>query len=47
MDELRQREKELGISPDPEVDAFMKATVLRGHHNIMTEVQPSSTHRAS
>ena len=38
VEELRRREKELGIAPDPEVDAYMKALVARGHHNVTTEV---------
>lgn len=28
--ELSRREKEAGIKPDPEVDAFMKATAVAG-----------------
>jgi hypothetical protein len=36
--ELREREREAGIKPDLEVDAFMKASVRRGkRHNIRTD----------
>lgn len=28
--ELSRREKEAGIKPDPEIDAFMKATAMSG-----------------
>ena len=35
---LREREKELGIEPDWEIDAFMKASAARGKRNsIMTD----------
>jgi len=30
LKELSKREKEAGIKPDPEIDAFMKAIVLSG-----------------
>ncbi|KAI4348999.1 hypothetical protein L6164_009658 [Bauhinia variegata] len=33
--ELSRREKELGIKPDPEIDAFMKATALSGQKNSL------------
>lgn len=36
--ELREREREAGIAPDHEIDAFMKASVRRGkRHNIRTD----------
>lgn len=36
--ELRAREKEAGVAPDHEIDAFMKASVRRGkRHNIRTD----------
>jgi hypothetical protein len=36
--ELREREREAGIKPDLEVDAFMKASVRRGkRYNIRTD----------
>lgn len=36
--ELRAREREAGIAPDHEIDAFMKASVRRGkRHNIRTD----------
>ena len=35
--ELRKREKEQGLEPDWEIDAFMKASAARGkRHSIMT-----------
>lgn len=38
MEELRRREKEAGIEPDWEVDAFMKASTLQGkRQSIQTE----------
>lgn len=38
IEELRKKEKELGIEPDWEIDAFMKASALRGkEHSIMTD----------
>lgn len=30
LSELSRREKDAGINPDPEIDAFMKATALEG-----------------
>lgn len=33
--ELSRREKESGITPDPEIDAFMKATALAGHETSL------------
>lgn len=33
--ELSRREKELGITPDPEIDAFMKATALAGQETSL------------
>ncbi|XP_068660074.1 pleiotropic drug resistance protein 2-like isoform X3 [Aristolochia californica] len=36
--ELSRREKEAGIKPDPEIDAFMKATALEGQEtNLFTD----------
>ncbi|KAL9684788.1 hypothetical protein QQ045_022229 [Rhodiola kirilowii] len=36
--ELSRREKEAGIKPDPEIDAFMKATALSGQEtNLVTD----------
>ena len=36
--QLRQKEKELGIEPDWEVDAFMKASALQGkQQSILTD----------
>lgn len=38
IEELRAKEKELGIEPDWEIDAFMKASSLKGkEHSIMTD----------
>jgi ABC-type multidrug transport system ATPase subunit len=34
--ELSKREKKKGIQPDPEIDAFMKATALAGHETSLT-----------
>ncbi|KAG8046991.1 hypothetical protein GUJ93_ZPchr0008g13285 [Zizania palustris] len=37
--ELARRERNAGIKPDPEIDAFMKATAVQGHQtNIITDV---------
>uniref|UniRef100_A0A0D9XTN9 ABC transporter domain-containing protein n=1 Tax=Leersia perrieri TaxID=77586 RepID=A0A0D9XTN9_9ORYZ len=37
--ELARRERNAGIKPDPEIDAFMKATAVEGHKtNITTDV---------
>lgn len=33
--ELSRREKEAGIKPDPEIDAFMKATALAGQETSL------------
>lgn len=33
--ELSRREKEAGIKPDPEIDAFMKATALVGQQTSL------------
>lgn len=39
VDELRRREKELGVEPDPEVDAFLKAEAVEGKRsNIVTDL---------
>jgi hypothetical protein len=39
VDELRRREKELGIEPDPEVDALLKAEAVEGKRtNIVTDL---------
>ena len=38
VQELRRREKEQGITPDPEIDAFMRASLRMGkRHNIRTD----------
>ena len=38
LTELRRLEKEKGISPDPEIDAFMKANAIEGkRESIETE----------
>lgn len=38
LSELRQKEKELGVEPDWEIDAFMKASDLKGkQHNVVTD----------
>ncbi|KAL2345195.1 hypothetical protein Fmac_006480 [Flemingia macrophylla] len=38
VEELLRREKQLGIKPDPEIDAFMKATSISGQkHNLQTD----------
>ena len=38
LEELRKREKELGIEPDWEIDAFMKACSLKGkQYSLMTD----------
>lgn len=33
--ELSRREKEAGIKPDPEIDAFMKATAITGQEGSL------------
>lgn len=39
MEQLRQREKEAGIEPDPEIDAFMRASTVSGkRHSLVTEL---------
>ncbi|XP_060212522.1 pleiotropic drug resistance protein 2-like [Lycium barbarum] len=35
LTELSRREKELGIKPDPEIDAFMKATAVAGQESSL------------
>ena len=35
LTELSRREKEVGIKPDPEVDAFMKATAMAGQETSL------------
>ncbi|KAL3338255.1 hypothetical protein AABB24_030415 [Solanum stoloniferum] len=35
LKELSRREKELGIKPDPEIDAFMKATAVAGQESSL------------
>ena len=38
LTELSRREKEVGIKPDPEIDAFMKATAMAGQEtNLVTD----------
>lgn len=34
--ELSRREREAGIKPDPEIDAFMKATAITGQETSLT-----------
>jgi hypothetical protein len=37
--ELARRERDAGIKPDPEIDAYMKATAVQGQEtNIVTDV---------
>ena len=37
--ELARRERNAGIKPDPEIDAFMKATAVEGKEtNVMTDI---------
>jgi ABC-type multidrug transport system ATPase subunit len=37
--ELARRERDAGIKPDPEIDAFMKATAVQGQEtNIITDL---------
>ncbi|KAF6261001.1 ATP-binding cassette transporter [Scenedesmus sp. NREL 46B-D3] len=39
IDQMRAREKELGIAPDPEVDALLKAEAVEGKHSsIVTDL---------
>ncbi|EFN59136.1 hypothetical protein CHLNCDRAFT_137957 [Chlorella variabilis] len=38
LEELAAKERELCISPDPEVDAYMRATAVAGKGNLMVEV---------
>lgn len=39
VDELRRREREMGIEPDPEVDALLKAEAVEGKRsNIVTDI---------
>lgn len=35
LTELSRREKEAGIKPDPEIDAFMKATAVAGQETSL------------
>jgi hypothetical protein len=36
---LARRERNAGIKPDPEIDAFMKATAVEGKEtNVMTDI---------
>lgn len=35
LEELSRREKEVGIKPDPEIDAFMKATAVTGQESSL------------
>jgi ABC-type multidrug transport system ATPase subunit len=37
--ELAARERDAGINPDPEIDAYMKATAVQGHEtSIITDL---------
>ncbi|KAM0856563.1 hypothetical protein ACQ4PT_045746 [Festuca glaucescens] len=39
LTELAKRERNAGIKPDPEIDAYMKATAVQGHEsNIVTDL---------
>lgn len=39
VEELRKREKQLGIEPDAEMDALLKAEAVSGKHsNIVTDL---------
>jgi len=39
LSELARRERNAGIKPDPEIDAFMKATAVEGKEtNVMTDI---------
>ena len=39
LEELLKREKELGITPDPQLDAFMKAEIRTGkRESIVTDL---------
>jgi hypothetical protein len=39
IDQMRALEKELGIAPDPEVDALLKAEAVEGKHSsIVTDL---------
>lgn len=43
--ELSRREKEAGIKPDPEMDAFMKATAMSGQRtSLVTDYVLKVTH---
>ena len=36
---MRRREKAQGITPDPIIDAFLKASALEGHpHSVVTDL---------
>ena len=36
---MRRREKELGITPDPVIDAFLRAAAMEGHpHSVTTDL---------
>ena len=39
LSELARRERNAGIKPDPEIDAFMKATAVKGKEtNVITDL---------
>ena len=39
LSELARRERNAGIKPDPEIDAFMKATAVQGKEtNVITDL---------
>ena len=36
---MRQREKQLGIQPDPVIDAFLRGKAMEGHrHSVTTDL---------
>lgn len=45
--ELSRREKEAGIKPDPEIDAFMKATAMAGQETSLVTDYILKVHIAS
>lgn len=45
--ELSNREREAGIKPDPEIDAFMKATAMSGQKTSLVTDYILKVHRLS